>query len=151
MKINMLFLALIMLVLACKKSSLVDCKTPTNDLALCKELIVGKWEWAKNIQRFGGYKVSTPQTAGITRSLNFKANGIVETYINGQLKDTSSYEIYDAGKYFKLDSGIAVLTFREYDYAAPRFVELKVCDDSLYLPYESLIYHTGNDYYSRVK
>jgi hypothetical protein len=151
MKEIALFLSLIALIVACKKSSLVDCRTPTNDLAICKELIIGKWAWEKNIQYISGYKVSTPQTAGISQNLNFKANGIVETYINGVLKDTSSYEIYDGNKYFKLDSGLTFLTFREYRYVTPRSVIVRICEDSLYLPYEALIYHTGNDYYSRVK
>jgi hypothetical protein len=151
MKKTLFYLILLLLMVACKKTPSVDCDAPTNDLALCKELIIGKWAWAKNIQRFGGYKVSTPVTAGITRSLNFKTNGIVETYINGQLKDTSSYEIYDGNRYFKLDSGKTFLTFREEGYVDARSVILKICEDSLYLPYEALIYHTGNDYYSRVK
>ena len=151
MKKALFYLVLLSLMSACKKTPSVDCNSPTNDLALCKEYIIGKWEWVKNIRYYGGYKVSTPQTAGITRTLNFRTDGIVETYINGQFKDTSSYEIYDGIQISKPDSGTTFLTFREYNYIVPRSVILKVCDDSLYLPYEGLIYHNGNDYYSRVK
>ena len=151
MKKTLLYWVLLSLMAACKKTPSVNCNSPTNEIGLCKELILGKWEWVRTVTQFGSFPTSTPKTSGQTIRLNFKTNGIVETYVDGQFKDTSSYEIYDGGKLFKLDSGITFLSFREYDYNHRRPVILKVCDDSLYLPYEATIYHNGNKYYSRTK
>lgn len=151
MKKTLFYLVVLALMVACKKTPSVDCNSPTNNLALCKELIVGKWEWVRTVTNFGSFPTSTPQTSGRTVQLNFKNNGIVETFFDGQLKDTSSYEFYDGIVISKLDSGTTYLSFRELNYAYPRSVRLKVCEDSLYLPYEATIYHNGNKYYSRVK
>jgi hypothetical protein len=151
MKINMLFLALIMLVLACKKSSLVDCKTPTNDLALCKELIVGKWAWARSeIYARNPDSLIISRPTSISRlNLDFKANGIVETYIDGQLMDTSSYVIYDLVRFSKSDSGRVVLDFRQYGNRFGQPVGLRICEDSLFLPYSES--HGANEFYNKVK
>lgn len=162
MKKNICYLVFLSL-MACKKDPpplSVDCSTPTNKEAICKQLILGRWEWVRTFTHFGQPSTITPQTIGHNVQFNFKADGIMETYLDGQFRDTSSYRIYDAGTFFKLDSGITHLSMRGCDYihpnfvafyASPRSVRLQVCDDSLYLPYEDLIYHEGNDIYRRVK
>jgi hypothetical protein len=151
MKKMMFCLVLLSLMSACKKTPSFDCNSPTKDLGLCKELIIGKWEWVRTVRQFDTFAISTPKTAGQTVSLNFKTNGIVETFVNGQFKDTSSFEIYDAVKYSKIDSGLTFLRFREFGWVTPRDVLIKVCEDSLFLPYEATIYHTGNKFYSKIK
>jgi hypothetical protein len=157
MKKIMLYLVFLSL-MACKKTPSVDCRSPTNDLALCKELIIGKWEWVRTVTKIDTSDTYTPKTFGHSVKLNFKSDGIVETFIDGQFRDSSGYEIYDAGKFFKLDSGKTQLNIKGCNYrnpnavqfyTVPRAVRLRVCDDSLYLPYEELIYHTGNDFYVR--
>jgi hypothetical protein len=158
MKKIMIYLVLLSL-MACKKTPSVDCRSPTNDLALCKELIIGKWEWVRTVATIDTFATYTSKTFGHSVKLNFKTDGILETYVDGQLKDTSSYEIYDAGKFFKLDSGKTFLNIKGCNYSRPdavrfyasaRAVRLKICDDSLYLPYDQF-YHSGNDFYVRTK
>ncbi len=151
---------------ACKKTVppqpviSVDCSKPTNKEALCKELILGKWEWARTYTYFSLPSTVTPQELGHNVQFNFKADGIVETYLDGQFRDTSSYKIVDAGISSPRDSGITYLIMQGCDFKYPnsvrfytytRPVALKVCDDSLYLPYEYLMSHTGNNIYHRIK
>jgi hypothetical protein len=159
MKKMMFYLVLLSLMAACRKSSCVDCRSPTNDLALCKELIIGKWEWVRTVATIDTFATYTPKTFGHSVTLNFKTDGILENYVDGQLKDTSSYEVYDVGKFFKPDSGQTYLNIKGCVYPTPnpvrfytyvRAVRLKICDDSLYLPYDRF-YHSGNDFYVRAK
>lgn len=154
MMYSLIFLSL----MACNKTPSVDCNSPTNDLALCKRLIIGKWEWVRTVTRIDTSATYTPKSLGHTVRYKFNSNGIVDFFVDGQLKDTSSYEFYDGSKYSKLDSGITYLRMKGCSYrdnisffTYSRDVRVKVCDDSLYLPYEALIYHTGNDFYSKIK
>jgi hypothetical protein len=159
MKKTLFYLVVLSLMAACKKTPSVNCNSPTNDLALCKELIIGQWEWVRTVNRIDTFATFTPKTFGHAVKLNFKSNGILETYIDGQLRDTSSYRVYDAGQYFKPDSGQTYLNIKGGDYTVRNFVQfyasiravrLEVCDDSLYLPYDKF-YHSGNDFYVRTK
>lgn len=154
----MMFYLIFLSLMACKKTPSVDCNSPTNDLSLCKELIIGKWEWVRTVTQIDTSATFTPKSLGHTVQFNFNSNGIVESFLDGQFRDTSSYEFYDGSKYSKLDSGKTYLRMKgcTYNglisfYTYSRDVRVKVCDDSLYLPYEALIYHTGNDFYSKVK
>ena len=150
--------------MACKKAPLVlsvDCKTPSKDLAICKELILGKWEWDRTVTRIDTHATFTPKNFGNHRFvLNFKTEGLVESYVDGDFKDTARYEIVDAGKFYKPDSGISYFIIPFYDkgyknggrfYQNSNVAPIKICDDSLYLPYENLFSHTGNDYFKRIK
>jgi hypothetical protein len=162
MKKNIFYLAFLSLI-ACKKAEpllSVDCAKPTNKEAICKKLILGKWEWVRTETRFNPPYVFGPEMIGHKVALNFKSDSIVEGYIDGQLKDVSKYEIFDAGLSFKRDSGITYIHIRGCQYFPVNSIEfyqsarvavLKVCDDTLYLPFEDKIYHTGNDIFSRVK
>jgi hypothetical protein len=63
MKCYLIFLSL----MACKKTPSVlsvDCKTPSKDLAICKELILGKWEWVRTERRFDTIATYTPKNYG---------------------------------------------------------------------------------------
>ena len=154
----MMYSLILLWLMACNKTPSVDCNSPTNDLALCKKLIIGKWEWVRTVTRIDTSATYTPKSVGHIVQFKFNSNGIVESYLDGQFRDTSSYELFDGSQYSKLDSGITYLKMKGCTYNGlisfftyPRYVRVKVCDDSLYLPYEALVYHTGNDFYSKVK
>jgi hypothetical protein len=160
MKCYLIFLSL----MACKKTPSVlsvDCKTPSKDLAICKELILGKWEWVRTEKRIDTIADYTPQNYGNHRFvLNFKTEGLVESYVDGAYKDTARYEIYDGSQFSKFDSGKTFFTISTYDrvfknegrfYLSSKIAPIKICDDSLFLPYENLFSHSGNDFFKRVK
>ena len=54
--------------------------------------ISGKWKWVKTIIPYGNI-VSSPQTTGITRSLEFLSNETVKEFRNDTLINTSTYKI----------------------------------------------------------
>ena len=100
-KINYGFavLLLVLAVMACKKDlSDVNCKSPTNDLALSKELIVGYWRLDRVKHFFDTNFVSYPSSRN-NIVINFTKDGIVDYYQGGELIDSLRYEIDVMKKY----------------------------------------------------
>jgi len=54
--------------------------------------IIGKWNWVKTIVPYG-HSVSTPQTSGFYKQLEFLTNGNLNEYRNDTLINTSTYTI----------------------------------------------------------
>ena len=81
MKKNSIFLSLIFILFftGCKKDD-------DNDQ------IIGKWRWVKTIIPYGN-RVSSPQTTGYTKSLEFFPTGTMTEYRNDTLLNTSDYKI----------------------------------------------------------
>ena len=162
-KFNYAFLALFfLLAMACKKDPPlpdVNCNRPTNDLILSRQLIIGCWQWHRTVHFFDVNKIITPDSTGDNVRLVFKKNGIVEHYLNGRLNDTSSYEIDIMKKYSSNtgDTTLNLLWIRQINNSTSSYphikdvVPIRVCNDSLYLKYESFFYHTGDNYFFRVK
>lgn len=150
MKKTLFYLVVLALMAACKKtpSVSVDCRSPTNDLALCKELIIGDWELVKSVKFIDTVAVFRPIN-GRSVHVKFLDSGIMEYYQDGKYITRDSYDIAIMKK-FTRDKGDTLqnVLWTKKDL---RIVPLRVCDDSLYLPYESFVYHSGDLYYVRQK
>ncbi len=81
MKKNSIFISLIFILFftCCKKDD-------DNDQ------IIGKWRWVKTIIPYGN-RVSSPQTTGYTKTLEFFPTGTMTEYRNDTLLNTSGYKI----------------------------------------------------------
>ena len=153
--------ALLLLAMACKKDPPlpdVSCDKPTNDLALSRQLIIGTWQWSKTIHFIDHDQIITPDSTGKNVQLVFRKDGIVEHYFNGRLNDTSSYEIEVMKKYTwnQGDTTLNLLWIRHINSRTfypfiKEVAPIRVCNDSLYLRYESFFYHTGDNYFFKIK
>ena len=153
--------ALLLLAMACKKDPPVpdvSCDKPTNDKEVSKQLIVGTWQWDRTIRFFDINEVIKPDSAHDNVKLVFRSDGIVEHYLNGKFNDTSSYEIDVMKKYTKFyaDTTVNILYIRHINNiltypAIHTIAPIRICNDSLYLKYESFSYHSGDNYFFRVK
>ncbi len=146
---------LLLLLVACQKDPDVGCDMPTNDLALSRKLIVGTWRWDRTVRFFDTNQVIKPLLMSDQVELIFKKNGIVEYYVGGRLSDTSSYEIDVMKKYtlFYADTTVNTLHIRNLRSKTPSMqslVPIRICNDSLFLKYESFRYHTGDNYFYRI-
>jgi hypothetical protein len=147
---------LLLLLVACQKDPDVGCDMPTNDLALSRKLIVGTWRWDRTVRFFDTNQVIKPLLMGDQVELIFKKNGIVEYYVGGRLNDTSSYEIDVMKKYtlFYADTTVNTLYIRNLRSktlpSMQSLVPIRICNDSLFLKYESFRYHTGDNYFYRI-
>ena len=143
---------LLVLLMACQKEPDVSCNSPTNDLALSRKLIIGTWRLDRSVYFFDtSFIYRTPDTAKI--DVKFTKAGIIEYYSNGKLIDTCAYEIDIMKKYtlYRGDTTRNVLWIpRRKPSMAIAFhnmVSLRVCNDSLFLRYQSFAYHTIGDNY----
>ena len=158
-KINYGFVLLLLLlaVMACKKDPLpdVNCNSPTNDLALSKELIVGCWRLSKTRYFFDSSYVVNYVLNKNSIDIRFTKDGVVECYQGGEFIDSSRYEIDIMKKYtlFPGDTTRNVLWIvnTKKMYALENLVPIRICTDSLYLFYESFRYHSGNRYFYRIE
>jgi hypothetical protein len=147
---------LFMLGVACRKVPDVSCNSPTNDADLSRELICGNWRWVKTRSLSNGILI-TPDDVGYQFVLSFTDNGILKKYIDGNLSDTTNYEIAIEKKYttFYGDTTRNVLAIgRPLGLGNPlpliqHIVPIRICSDSLYLLYESYRYHEGDSYFVR--
>ena len=149
--------ALLLLAMACKKDPPlpdVSCDKPTNDKEISKQLIIGTWR----LKRF----IFESTTGTIRRTVDtdqidvkFATNGIVEYYEKENLIDTCTYDIDIMKKYslYAGDTTRNVLWIPNFKLpklmtkAVYHMVPLRVCNDSLYLLYNSFAYDEVGDYY----
>jgi hypothetical protein len=137
-------IVIISLFLSCKKSNLinVDCSKPTSEINVCKQLIIGNWNWQydKLIDRLNHtYFYQTPSTNGINKRINFINSSEAIIYKNDILDKNSTYEITTLDKItnYDNDKGINVIIFYNkldgvrYDYSP-----IQICNDSLTFNYE---------------
>ena len=156
-KINYGFAAiLLMLAMACNKEPDISCNSPTNDLALSKELIIGKWRLNRCVYFFDTSYVWTPPKSALI-DVKFTKKGVVEYYVGGKIQATCRYEINPMNKYtlYPPDSTVNVLRLIDRKplimaRALENMVPIRVCSDSLFLRYESFAYHTGDRYFFRI-
>ncbi len=148
---------LMVLLMACQKEPDVSCNSPTNDLALSRKLIIGTWRLKRTVfESAVGTIRKTLDTAQI--DVKFTKNGIIEYYEKGKFIDTCRYEI-DTMKIYTLyrgDTARNVLWIptrkQSMTKAFHNMVPLQVCNDSLFLPYQSFRYdETSDKYFFRIK
>ena len=157
-KINYGFVAVLLFlaVMACKKTPEVSCNSPTNDAAMSRELIVGSWRLHRMVFTSDSFYVRYPPKSGEI-SIKFKSNGTLEYYKNGDFIDSCRYEIDKFSKYsfYPPDSVINVLRLINRNplsmlIGLQDIVPIRICNDSLYLRYDSFRYHSvGDNYYYR--
>ena len=144
-KINYGFAAiLLMLAMACNKEPDVSCNSPTNDLALSKELIVGTWRWAYSIQsnrQTGNKDVTTPQSEKVERTMTFCDDGKLEIKQDGKIitKTTFQFRKMSEWSLYPPDSTKYILSWKANN------VVWRICTDSLYLPYQSFAFDASKD------
>ena len=160
-KFNYAFLALLfLLAMACKKDPPlpdVSCNSPTNDLTLSRQLIVGTWRFKRYVfQSTTGVIRKTVDSDEI--EVKFTKKGIVEYYEKGKCIDTCRYDIDIMKKYslYASDTTRNVLWISNKKPSMATvlhyMVPLRVCNDSLYLLYQSFTYDAMSDnYFYRVK
>ena len=143
---------LLVLLMACQKDPDVSCNSPTNDLALSRKLIIGTWRLKRTVfESTTGIIRKTLDTAQI--DVKFTTNGIVEYYEKGKFIDTCRYEIDTMKKYslYRGDTARNVLwiPIRKLSMAKVLYdmVPLRVCNDSLFLLYQSFAYDAVSDRY----
>ena len=78
-KINYGFavLLLVLAVMACKKTPEVCCNSPTRDVGLSQQLIVGDWRWAYSTEynRLTGKRdIYSPQSEKVEKAMTFCDN-----------------------------------------------------------------------------
>jgi hypothetical protein len=147
---------LLMVGVACRKVPDVSCNSPTNDATLSMELICGNWLWVKSRKLSTG-KIITSSDVGYQFQLTFTKDGRVEKYIDGNLVDTTTFEIAIEKKYttFYGDTLRNVLAIgRPLGFGNPppliqHIVPIRICTDSLYLFYESYRSPVGDFYFAR--
>ena len=130
---------LLVLLMACQKEPNVSCNSPTNDVNTSKKLIVGTWQWAYSKQyarTTSTWDITNPKTDTIERSMTFNKNGQLLIYENGILKTETTYQFRKMSEWslFPGDSARFILSWKNSN------VVWRICNDSLYLPYQSFAY-----------
>ena len=127
---------LLLLLMACQKDPDVSCNSPTKDVNTSKKLIVGTWQWAYSKQYFRSssrWVITNPQTDTIERSMTFNKNGQLMIYENGLVKTETTYQFRKMSEWslFPGDSARYIISWKYNN------VVWRICNDSLYLPYQS--------------
>jgi hypothetical protein len=133
----------IFLFLACKKEKevtvSVPCNKPTNDIALSRLLILGKWEWVSELtaSRVTGFKLKTPQTEGYTEQLKVYSDKL-EFYKDNVFRSRYKYDFVIESTLTKFDGdSVNVLVFKNYDTGIREgHTYFRICKDSLALHYQ---------------
>ena len=149
--------ALLLLAMACKKDPPlpdpppnVSCDKPTNDKELSKQLIVGTWR-VHRVQ----FLINTPFTYyppdTIHSDYQFRNDGTLWFYVNSRFVDSCKYEIGIMKKYTLYPGDTTRNTLWLVNYKRTMYLErlvpIRVCNDSLYLKYQSFAYDNSGDYY----
>ncbi len=130
---------------SCKKDiPNIDCSSPTADKEICKQILVGKWNWS--YERFYDrinqtYILKTPASEGYTRQIDFKKNGKASFFMNSIFEKERKYEVstLDVVTGFPSDNTITTLIFYNIQNGSREdYVPLKICTDSLILNYNIL-------------
>lgn len=136
-------LILIFLFSTCKKEDLnynIPCNKPTNDIAISKKLIVGKWTWVSELywgRLTGQYILKTPQTEGYTRQLTV-SNSTLVYFKNNILAEKYRYDLVDEKSVTNYPSDSTnVLVFKDYSTGLrTNYVHYLVCNDTLTLNFQ---------------
>lgn len=129
----------------CKKENLpvVECSSPTDDIAKIKSIIVGKWTWVyeKYLDRISQtYIFRTPQTEGTTRQYEFFQNTAVKIFRNQSLVETAIYEITTLNVVTgsAMDSNRTILLLKNKTTGQRiDFAPMMICNDTLTLNYQA--------------
>ena len=150
-----LAMLLLLLSMACKREPDISCNCPTNDLSLSRKLIIGTWRLHR-VRYFINTDFTWYALDTIHADYEFRKDGTLWYYKNSQFIDSCKYEI-DVMKKYTLYQGdttrntLWVAYFR-HTMGLERLVPISVCNDSLYLKYQSFAYDTtGDEYFYRVK
>ena len=150
-----LAMLLLLLSMACKREPDISCNSPTNDLSLSRKFIIGTWRLDRVV-----YFIDTSFTSYAPDTLRvdyeFRKDGTLWYYRNNQFVDSCRYEI-DIMKKYTLYRGDTTrntlwLINRKTKMGLQDLVPIWVCNDSLYLRYQSFRYDaTGDNYLYRIK
>lgn len=133
----------IFLLLSCSKDKTkydVPCNTPTNNISISKQLIIGNWTWVSEyyVQPFtGNIFFKTPVSEGYTRQLNTNSS-IIEFYKNNSVEQKYFYEfaIEKSITNYSLDT-TNVLVFKDFITGQrSNYVHYKICNDTLTLNFQ---------------
>lgn len=138
-----LLIILLFLIFSCNKEEIqynIPCNSPTSDIKISKELIVGKWMWVSELYRdqmTGQYILKTPQSEGYTRQLSANKNNL-DFFKNNA---TEQKYLYD----FVVESTITnysgdslnVLVFKDFNTGVrSNHTHFKICNDTLTLNFQ---------------
>ena len=144
-KINYGFAAIgLMLFIACSKVPDVSCDSPTNDAALSRKLIRGEWIWSysKQYSRQSGKEIiTTPKSDSIAKTMIFYSDGRLKIYKNNKLEVETTYQFRKMSEWslYPPDSLKTILSWKSSN------VIWRICNDSLYLPYQTFAFDAAKD------
>ena len=133
------------LIISCNKDEIqynVPCNSPTSDIKVSKELIVGKWMWVSELYRdqmSGQYILKTPQSEGYTRQLNATKNNL-EFFKNNAVDQKYLYDfvVESTITNYSGDS-LNVLVFKDVTTGVrTNHTHFKICNDTLTLNFQVL-------------
>jgi hypothetical protein len=129
-----------------KKPPLVDCINPTQKRDTAQILFIGKWRLTRSVLR--GWTGTSHLFAKKKEEIVFKDNGIVEYFDQDTLKMSSPYEfirLSDVSNIMSDSSRILLKMEKMHGYGLRSHTTFAVCDDSLYLLFNSFFYDGAAD------
>ena len=156
-KNSKIFILSLFLSAACNKGKIpvINCSSPTSDIAKSKSVIIGKWTWAyeKYLDRFSQtYIIRNPQTEGFTRQYEFLDNGDVKIFKNQNLIETALYDVTTlnvvTGSDMDKERTILLLKNKSTGQRID-FAPTVICNDTLTLNYQAYSDTKGQEKWSK--
>lgn len=138
-----LLIILLFLILSCKKDEIqynIPCNSPTSNIKISKELIVGKWVWVSELYRdqlTGQYILKTPTSEGYTRQL-IATKSSLEYSKNISFEQKYHYDFVVESTITNFpDDSLSVLVFKDYSTGVrTNYTHFKICNDTLTLNFQ---------------
>ncbi|MFZ6025869.1 MAG: hypothetical protein ACOYVG_15610 [Bacteroidota bacterium] len=149
---------LIFLLASCKKDKVqynIPCISPTNNIKISENLILGKWIWVSEyyVQPFtGNIFLKTPQSEGYTRQLNVYSD-MLEFFKNNSFEQRYRYEFVIENSITNYpDDTTNVLVFKDYSTGQrSNYVHYKICNDTLTLNFQIRSDAVGQVKWAKIK
>ena len=141
MKKTLFYLVLLSL-MSCHKELYVSCDTPSNDAEIAKSLITGRWELERTrfaSRRFGKVIYLTKKDLP-HYVLIFQGKGTLQLFRNDTLIGDGSFKFIkekDIAPTSNSDLNLLFMNKVELPGEFEGVVPFKICNDSLYLPFQS--------------
>lgn len=134
---------LILLISSCKKDDIsynVPCSTPTNDIIISRQLLLGNWIWVSELYReqlSGQLVLKTPQTEGYTKQLTVY-DSLLEFFKNNSFEQKYLYDfVIEKSITNYPDDTTNVLVFKDFTTGQrSNYVHYKICNDTLTLNFQ---------------
>jgi hypothetical protein len=142
MKKIMFYLVLLSLMAACRKSSCVDCSSPSESAAIAQELILGKWQLERTIfiSRLLGKRIYKTKKDFPNYILIFQDKGIIKLFRNDTLIGGSTFKFIKEKEIAPTSNSNRDLLFMNNLELPSQFegvTPFGICNDSLYLSFQS--------------